>query len=256
MSGDSERLRYERVVDEAARDSLSQIIALIAPGSRVLDLGPGVGALGQALRPRRACRVDAIELFPEYIAAAGPHYDRLIVGDFEREALAGLVAGARYDYVVAADVIEHVKDPEALLRQMPDCLAEDGVILLSVPNVGHAGLVAELIGGDWRYRDWGLLDRTHYRFFTRRSLGRSLAAAGLRALRCATVPYDLVGIEFDTAAVDRLPAVARAVLAAMPDADVKQFIVTCVAGAVDDDNAAAMAVTTFPYDRFADGGAG
>ncbi len=76
----------------------------------------------------------------------------------------------RYDCIVCADVLEHLKTPERVLTQCKELLKPGGRLIVSVPNAGYCGLVAELMQGEFRYRREGILDNTHLRFFTRKSL--------------------------------------------------------------------------------------
>ncbi|NOK07206.1 methyltransferase domain-containing protein, partial [Myxococcus xanthus] len=140
----------------------------------LLDLGCGSGALGQYLAETRGAVSDGVTWSEAEAAHARPHYRRVAVEDLETCDLVTLFTGQRYDYIVCADVLEHLRRPEQILDQCRELLAPEGRLLISVPNAGYCGLVAELLQGEFRYREEGLLDRTHLRFFTRRSLARFL----------------------------------------------------------------------------------
>jgi 2-polyprenyl-3-methyl-5-hydroxy-6-metoxy-1,4-benzoquinol methylase len=86
-----------------------------------------------------------------------------------------------YDCVVLPDVLEHMLDPTRALRRIRELLPASGKLVISVPNVRHLSVLVQLIMlGDWRYSDAGILDRTHVRFFTSKSLKRLLAETGFR----------------------------------------------------------------------------
>ena len=85
--------------------------------------------------------------------------------------------------IIAADVVEHVRDPERLMRQMVDCLAESGRLLASVPNISHWYSRGRIALGLFNYDQRGILDRTHLRFFTRRSFLQLASAMPSRAGR-------------------------------------------------------------------------
>ena len=81
------------------------------------------------------------------------------------------------------DVLEHVSDSAGLLRLACSKLTNHGLLLLSVPNVGHWSIVQGLLEGRWDYADQGILDRTHLRFFTLSSLMQTLDEAGLKVIK-------------------------------------------------------------------------
>ena len=93
--------------------------------------------------------------------------------------LRGFAEGA-YDNVVIADVLEHLVDPWTLLRRASAFLKPGGSIVVSIPHASHAAILACLLNNDFDYRDWGLLDRTHIRFFSMKNLQALFEGAGLR----------------------------------------------------------------------------
>jgi 2-polyprenyl-3-methyl-5-hydroxy-6-metoxy-1,4-benzoquinol methylase len=215
---------YLREIDGQRRTSLSVLTELVPDGSCVLDVGTGAGALGKELSERKACRVDGITHNPGEAAIASAHYQRLEVADLETRELAGIFAGARYDVIVCADVLEHLRSPEAVLNGARKLLAADGRLLLSVPNVAYVGQIAELMGGEFRYRQEGLLDHSHLRFFTRRSLLDLLGRAGWQVTRLETVEVELRASEFDSP-LTGLPVTVQRRLLELPDALAYQFVV-------------------------------
>ena len=141
-----------------------------ASARRILDIGCGGGAFGAALKSRhKNLVVTGVEIDPSAAEAAREHLDLVITGDASA-ALARL-HDQRFDTVVLNDVLEHVVDPETLLRRIGALVAEDGCVVASVPNVREFFTVTALaLKGRWDYVDEGILDRTHLRFFTRASL--------------------------------------------------------------------------------------
>lgn len=222
---------YHRPLDPDSQDSLAKLARLVRPGSEVLDLGAGPGVLGRYLAEALHCVVDGVEYNPAAVAEAAPWYRRLECVDLEQVVLAERFAGCRYDFIVCADILEHLRQPGGLLAQLPDLLAPDGRVLLSVPNAAHAGLIGELLAGDFRYRPEGLLDETHLRFFTRTSLLRLLEERGLRSVALDATVVDLDRSEFaDQWAIrewaETLPPEVLRALLDRPEALIYQFVVT------------------------------
>ena len=214
---------YLRKIRPGERTSLSVIASLVHQGARLLDLGCGSGALGQYLKETLGCTSDGLTWSEAEAAHARPNYEQVEVADLETCDLLTLFANKHYDYIVCADVLEHLRQPERILDACRKLLKPGGKLLVSVPNAGYAGLVAELLQGEFRYREEGLLDRTHLRFFTRRSLARFLGENAWRIDVLDTVRRELPESEFKTQFDDLPPAVARYLLAT-PDALAYQFI--------------------------------
>jgi 2-polyprenyl-3-methyl-5-hydroxy-6-metoxy-1,4-benzoquinol methylase len=147
---------------------------------RLLDVGCGAGAFAatlRAARPGRPLEIWGVELAPEAAARAQGPVDRVLVGDAVTRL--GDLPDGGFDCVVCNDVLEHLADPAALLRQARRLLGPQGALVASVPNVRYFFNVVDLVvHGRWDYVDEGILDRTHLRFFTRGSLRRLLEDEG------------------------------------------------------------------------------
>jgi GT2 family glycosyltransferase/2-polyprenyl-3-methyl-5-hydroxy-6-metoxy-1,4-benzoquinol methylase len=217
---------YEREIDDSEHTSLSLLTSNIAPGARVLDLGCGSGAIGRFLAQRNGqiAPIDGLTINQAEAERARAHYRRVEVADLEQADLTQMFEHGAYDVIVCADVLEHLRQAARVLRACRDLLAPDGVLLLSIPNASYCGLVAELMAGEFRYREEGLLDATHVRFFTRATLLRFLADNGWLAEPFETIVRELPDSEFHIALDALPPAVARYLLA-LPDALTYQFIV-------------------------------
>ena len=214
---------YQRTVNGDSHDSLSIIASLIEPGQTLLDLGMGTGGLGHYLSERHAVVADGVTLNPAEADIARAWYRQALVADLDRDDLSTLLGDQRYDCIVCADVLEHLKAPQNLLAQCKAFLKPGGRLITSMPNVGYCGLLAELIQGDFRYRPEGLLDDTHLRFFTRTSLQRFFDENGWATQSIQTTQRSLLESEFKVAFDSLPPAVARYLLAT-PDALIYQFI--------------------------------
>ncbi|MFG0607770.1 methyltransferase domain-containing protein [Delftia sp. WSY_14] len=214
---------YLRTVDLNERTSLSVLAGHVRAQAHILDLGCGSGALGAFLAEHKQCVCDGVTLSQEEARHAAPFYRHVHMADLEDCDLDQLFGDARYDYIVCADVLEHLRQPERILAACRKRLTPEGRLLISVPNAGYSGLVAELLHGEFRYREEGLLDRTHLRFFTRRSLSRFLAEQGWQVDDIDTIERALPESEFRVAYDSLPPAVARHLLAT-PDALAYQFI--------------------------------
>jgi SAM-dependent methyltransferase len=140
----------------------------------VLDLGCATGTTGAALKARQPAHVVGIEIEPAYAEEARPRLDEVIVADVETASPEG-----RFDALIAADVLEHLKDPWAALRRYAQLLEPGGTAVVSLPNVGHWSTYANLARGTWPRKPEGIFDATHLRWFTLRDARELLRQAGL-----------------------------------------------------------------------------
>jgi 2-polyprenyl-3-methyl-5-hydroxy-6-metoxy-1,4-benzoquinol methylase len=147
---------------------------------RGLDVGCANGYIAEYLRAAgRGCFVVGIERDDAAVAEATRHCDRLVVGDVEDEVVWKAV-GDQFDVVIFGDILEHLRDPLSVLHRARERLTPGGMVLVSLPNIAHARVRWDLLRGRFDYADWGILDRTHLRFFTLRTGRELLEAAALR----------------------------------------------------------------------------
>jgi SAM-dependent methyltransferase len=157
----------------------AHIARFIGTGKRVLELGAGPGAVSRLLAEGNQCEVTAVELDPDCVPILRQFCRHVVQANLNDPAWAGQIPEQKYDFIVIADVLEHLYDPWATLRLARQFIDTDGAILISLPHACHAALVACLLSGDVRYGEWGLLDRTHIRFFSLTNMQALVESAGL-----------------------------------------------------------------------------
>lgn len=147
------------------------------PPARVLDVGCSDGRFG-ALARRHGHSVTGVDVIKH--EGVADRLDTFVVADLD-EGLPAEV-GSDFDIVIAADVIEHTVEPTDVLRALAGRLQPEGSLFISVPNFAHWYPRARVGLGRFDYDTRGILDWGHLRFFTRRSLERVIADAGLRII--------------------------------------------------------------------------
>lgn len=156
------------VIDGILKDDaqpLCQISKLLPDGAKVLDIGAGSGILGRVLkRAGNHVTIDGIEPNAFAVELARPYYRAIYTG-YAQDHL-NVLRATEYDYVVLADVIEHIPDPAAFLTELLGCIHESTKLIVSIPNIAFGGIRLALMNGHFNYVDSGLLERTHLRFFT------------------------------------------------------------------------------------------
>ena len=207
-------------MDASPREDLA---ARVPPGAAaVLDVGCSRGATAAALRARGVRWIAGIEPDPEDAEAAARVYDRVLAARLEdvAEDFAG-----RFDAVLFGDVLEHLEDPSDALVRVRPWLARGGVVVASVPNLGHWAVVDDLLRGRFDYVPYSILSGTHVRFFTRATLIDLFEASGYRVRGIDTValPASAAG----AARRDRLGVLPGA----SPDLDAAEFVAVAEAEA-------------------------
>jgi len=223
-----ERHNYEYEVDTASETAPANVVRLVGQNKRVLEIGCGPGSITKLLAQQSQCRVTGLELDPEAIKKVVPFCETVMQADLNSPEWPRLLDGAeRFDVVVAADVLEHLYDPWTTLQRMVPLISKDGYLVISLPHVGHAAVASCLINGDFEYRDWGLLDRTHIRFFGLRNIEDLFARAGLKIIEARYVVKPPEDTEF-AQGWSKLPSAVKAALSSSAHAHVYQVVVKAV----------------------------
>lgn len=174
--------------EDKASEYFSFVRKDIAPllprfSSRVLEIGcGGGGTLDWLKRAGRAHWVAGIELCASAASVARTRLDVLYEGDADHHL--GQVEPASLDLILCLDVLEHLVDPWATMARLQALLKPGGHLIISVPNVRHHSVVLPLLlSGRWQYKEAGIMDRTHLRFFSHESARTLLTQADLALVR-------------------------------------------------------------------------
>jgi len=148
-----------------------------SPESSILEIGCSNGATGAlALAAGKCRRYCGVELFAEPAAVASDRLTEVVVGDVEQLELAW--PAESFDALILSEVLEHLRDPWAVLERLRPLLRPGALVFASTPNVAHREIIAMLIRGRWELRSYGPLDATHLRWFTPSSLRDAFERAG------------------------------------------------------------------------------
>ena len=193
----------DKILSDPAQP-LGQIAKILPDAVTVLDIGAGNGMLGRVLkRAGKQVTIDAIE--PNTFAAklAEPFYRSVYQGYAQEHCQ--MIRATRYDYIVLADVIEHVPDPAAFLSDIIQNLPDTSKLIVSIPNIAFGGVRLALLNGAFDYVDSGLLERTHLRFFTLASARRLFAQLQIYPERILSLERSFYRMEFSRNLLSALP---------------------------------------------------
>jgi 2-polyprenyl-3-methyl-5-hydroxy-6-metoxy-1,4-benzoquinol methylase len=181
--------RYAHEIDPNGGSAAAALARMVEPGQRVLELGTGPGTVTRILHDK-GCKVTGVEMEPETLATCAPFCERTLLANLEDPLWWEPLGNEKFDVVICADVLEHLRDPRPLLEKLPSFLNEGGCALMSLPNASHLTIVASLLGGRFPYQKNGLLDNTHLKFYGREDLDALLRECGFLWQRWQTVQVD------------------------------------------------------------------
>lgn len=177
------KLKYNFDLELVNNNSLLLILQQIKPDSTVLEFGPANGRLTKYLNKELNCDVYLAELDEAAGKEALEYGKELVVGDIENYEWYDVFRKIKFDYILFADVLEHLRDPKSVLAKSKLLLKQEGSFLLSVPNMAHNSVLIDLMRNELCYTNVGLLDNTHIHFFTYNSLERMLKECDLYPCR-------------------------------------------------------------------------
>lgn len=159
-------IKYDVPLTLDENNNLHKLIKKIEPNSTVLEFGPSTGRLTKYMKEELGCMIYGVEIDEEAYDICKQYLIDGICGNLETYEWMDKFTGIQFDYIIFADVLEHLHNPKQVIEKIKPCLKEDGQILVSVPNIAHNGVILELIHNRFDYNQTGLLDNTHIHFFT------------------------------------------------------------------------------------------
>jgi 2-polyprenyl-3-methyl-5-hydroxy-6-metoxy-1,4-benzoquinol methylase len=180
-------LKYSPNPDRyGSHEKILAMLQELPAGSSILDVGSASGYFGERLSGK-GYYVIGVEQDEAAASIASAFYDEFIVADVE----AGLRLSRKFDVIVLADILEHLRQPLKVLVHLRDLLSSTGRFVISVPNVANIYVRLSLLFGRFEYADRGILDETHLRFFTLNSACALVQKAALRVKQIVVTPIPL-----------------------------------------------------------------
>lgn len=198
-----------------------EVFKLVPCGSRVLDVGCNTGYLGEKLIREKNCSVYGIDYSRDALNVAKQKLNKIKRVDLEKYN--NEVSG-KFDIIIFADILEHIRFPEKTLKIYKKLLAPNGKIVASIPNVANVKNRIFLMLGMWNYTPVGLLDETHLRFFTKKTIIDMLQRTGLKSEKV----YFTVGCKFFVLRYFNILKKVRKILCGInPKLFALQFVIIC-----------------------------
>jgi SAM-dependent methyltransferase len=191
---------------------------------RILDIGCGSGNLGREVKRRASCEVVGVTYSEAEATMAAEYLDRVIVGDLNKPEFLNAELG-KFDCIVCSHILEHLCQPEVLLKTLPKILQPDSILVVALPNALCLKQRLKFLKGEFKYTDGGIMDRTHFRFFDWDTAFDLLQDSGYQVqIRYADGNFPLPGIRnFIKPMALKLDAIASR---SMPGLFANQFVLT------------------------------
>ena len=155
-------------MDTDENSSTGKLVRMIKPGSTILEFGCAEGRMTKYMHEQMGCKVYIVELSPEAFIIANQYAESGVCCNADLLEWKDKFQENYFDYILFADVLEHLQKPDAVLNQVSRLLKKDGQVLVSIPNIGHGDIICSLLCNRFHYTDLGLLDNTHIHFWGRK----------------------------------------------------------------------------------------
>lgn len=215
-------MKYDFDLSLEEHTSVGKIISQITEGSTVLEFGPGNGRMTQYLINEKKCEVSIVEFDPVLFKHVVGFAQDGFLGNIEEYKWKDHFATKTFDFIIFADVLEHLTDSERALQEASKFLAPNGEILLTFPNLAHNSVLIDLFNNKLNWKQYGLLDRTHNSFYTQQGFEELFERIGL-AVRREDFTYAQVGQNELSASYEELPEMVRYDFKNRPFGEVYQY---------------------------------
>lgn len=218
---------YNRAIDlEDANASLAMLYSYVSDNSLVLDVGCASGQLGIMLNHQKHCRVYGLEYNHQsvQICLQSGAFTNVLQVDLNNFDIAKLNL-PQFDYIIFADVLEHLIEPLDVLNKLQSFLKPTGHFLFSIPNIAHASIKTNLLFNDWTYTPLGILDATHLRFFTYQTIADFLSQAKLGIVSRKYTTLELDG--YQPHKLSELPLPIQDFIRQDVHSQICQYIISC-----------------------------
>ena len=198
------------------------IVQLTGLNKNILEIGTSTGYMSQIFK-NQGSSVTGIEIDPEAGHVAQEYCDRMIIADVETLELDKTFEPGSFDVIVCGDVLEHLKNPESILKTIKKFLKPSGYLVVSLPNFCHGDVLLTIMNGDFRYTSVGLLDETHLRFFGLKNIFSLFARCGYGISDIQTTNLEIGKTEL-AINQNKIPPDLLNFIKSLPNSSVYQYI--------------------------------
>lgn len=215
-------MKYDFEMETDESTSVGKIVAQIKENSDVLEFGPGNGRMTSYLMEEKQCNVSIVELDKELYDHVSQFSTDAFYGNIDENDWVDYFAGKKFDYIIFADVLEHLMNPKNALAKVKPFLKEHGQILITFPNLAHNSVLIELFNNRLDWKETGLLDGTHKSFYLQDGFEKLFSELDLHIAK-EDFTFNQVGYNEIDVTYEDLPVEVRAAFKARPYGEVYQY---------------------------------
>lgn len=179
---------YEYDFDLSRDSAAAKVVRMVGHNKHVLEIGAGPGSITKILKQNNGCSVTGVENDYSAIEKLSEFCEAVYQCDLNASEWTSKLSGCgTFDVIVAADVLEHLYKPQETLAALKPFFSPGGYLVISLPHLGNNAVIASILAGDFEYRDFGLLDRTHIRFFAIKNMQQLIENSGYKILEAEFV---------------------------------------------------------------------
>ena len=232
-TGGKKMSKYDADLETDKKTFSGKILNLIKKNSRILEFGPASGRFTKYLKENMGCDVHIIEINREDFNEAMQYASDGSCSDIETMEWQEYFKGNKYDHIIFADVLEHLRNPQKIFNVCADFIKDDGSLIFSIPNAAHGDIIANIYNNDFKYTELGLLDNTHIHLFAYKNIMEMIEKSQLKLTKLDAVYRPLADTEqHATYTTDLLYKIINE----KKYADVYQFIGECKKNGKLEDN--------------------
>lgn len=182
-------LAYDRPIEKNYDNLIFEhkhVLKLVGENQNVLEVGCHTGYFSYWLK-KQGCNVTGIDIYRPCIEKASPYLVHGIVGNIEDDITLSQIEENQFDVIILMHVLEHLVNPDVVLKKLTNLLKENGRIIITLPNISNWNSRVQILKGNFNYTETGLMDRTHLRFFNVFTSKELIENSGLNLISYAGV---------------------------------------------------------------------
>lgn len=188
------KLLYDKEISihyESLHPEHRQVLNWVGKNKKVLEVACHTGYFSTWLK-KQGCEVTGAEIYQQALEKAKPYLSKWILGDIETDEVWEIAAEQKYDIVLYMHILEHLVNPEKVLQKTKELLNPGGKVIICLPNISNWANRSEILKGNFRYTETGVMDKTHLRFYNYYTSKEMIEKCGFKVEEYSGVSWKVV----------------------------------------------------------------